>query len=49
MKNFRILALAIVLLAFQKIPAQDVVFKAQTRLVVVNVTSRIRTAFRIRR
>ncbi len=38
MKKYQILALAIVLLAFQKIPAQDVVFRAQTRLVVVNVT-----------
>src|SRR5580658_2539063 len=39
MKKYKILALISVFLMFvQSIPAQDVVFKAQTRLVVVNVS-----------
>ena len=38
MKKYQILAVATVFLAMERIPAQDVVFRSQTKLVVVNVS-----------
>jgi VWFA-related protein len=38
MKKYQILAVAAVFLALERIPAQDVVFRSQTKLVVVNVS-----------